>query len=391
MPIPKIFKITLFAFGFRAFFLLAGMAALFLLVLWTRLYGGDLSINNYYPAFAWHAHEMLLGYSVAVIAGFLLTAVRNWTGKPTPSGGKLAILCLLWILGRLLPFFSGVLSDSLIALVDMAFLPVLAWQISLPIMRAKNYKSLIFVGLLLMMTLGNGLIHAEILGFQESMEKLGVKIIVMAIILMILVIAGRVFPFFTERGLPDATPQRKPVIDLLSIGSAMLVFILDIFEVTGWVLALAALVAVTTSLLRISGWYVNRIWSVSLLWILYLGYGWIITGFFLMALSAYAMVLPSLALHAFTVGGVGVITLGMMARASLVYTGRVLKASRTMVVGFLLINLAASVRILMPIAFPAEYAHAVNLSAVLWLASFTIFLFVNVPILTRPRKDGRPG
>ena len=112
----------------------------------------------------WHAHEMLLGYSVAVIAGFLLTAVKNWTGKPTLTGDKLAGLALLWLYGRILPFYAGLLPDVLIAVIDFAFLPVLAYQISKPIMQARHFKSLIFIGLLLLLTLGNGLIHAEILG-----------------------------------------------------------------------------------------------------------------------------------------------------------------------------------------------------------------------------------
>ncbi len=164
MKTQKIFDTPLFNLGFRAFFALAGLSALLLILLWNAIFKGSLSLSNYFAPNEWHAHEMLLGYSSAVIAGFLLTAVRNWTGQPTVSGDKLAGLCLLWLYGRLIPFYSGLLPDGLIALVDFAFLPALAYQISKPIMVAKHYRSLVFVGILLLLTLGNGLIHADKLG-----------------------------------------------------------------------------------------------------------------------------------------------------------------------------------------------------------------------------------
>ena len=289
MNTQKIFDTPLFGLGFRVFFALAGLSALILIVLWNAIFKGTLTVDNYFANNYWHAHEMLLGYSVAVIAGFLLTAVKNWTGKPTLTGDKLAGLALLWLYGRILPFYAGLLPDVLIAVIDFAFLPILAYQISKPIMQARHFKSLVFIGLLLLLTLGNGLIHGEILGLCQNTAWTGIQLVVATIIILILILAGRVFPFFTERGLSGTLIIRNPLLDALSIGSAVVVFALQLWAISGTFLALTAIFAVIVNSARLSGWYVQRIWYVPLLWILYAGYGWIILGFILTALSAYAL------------------------------------------------------------------------------------------------------
>ena len=391
MNTHKIFDTPLLGLGFRVFFALAGLSALVLIVLWNAIFKGTLTADNYFANNYWHAHEMLLGYSVAVIAGFLLTAVKNWTGKPTLTGDKLAGLALLWLYGRILPFYAGLLPDAFIALIDFAFLPVLAYQTSKPIMQAKHFKSLIFIGLLLLLTLGNGLIHAEILGLCQNTAWTGIQLVVATIIILILTLAGRVFPFFTERGLHGALIIKNPLLDALSIVSAVAVFALQLSAVSGTLLALTATFAVIVNTARLSGWYVQRIWYVPLLWILYTGYGWIILGFILTALSAYAWVLPSLALHAFTLGGIGVLTLGMMARVSLGHTGRALRLSNAMAIGFVLINLAALLRVLLPLALPNWYNLIIYGSTLAWLTAFSSFMFVYAPILTSARIDGEEG
>ena len=391
MNTHKIFDTPLLGLGFRVFFALAGLSALVLIVLWNAVFNGTLTADNYFANNYWHAHEMLLGYSVAVIAGFLLTAVKNWTGKPTLTGDKLAGLALLWLYGRILPFYAGLLPDVFIALIDFAFLPVLAYQTSKPIMQAKHFKSLIFIGLLLLLTLGNGLIHAEILGLCQNTAWTGIQLVVATIIILILTLAGRVFPFFTERGLHGALIIKNPLLDALSIVSAVAVFALQLSAVSGTLLALTATFAVIVNTARLSGWYVQRIWYVPLLWILYTGYGWIILGFILTALSAYAWVLPSLALHAFTLGGIGVLTLGMMARVSLGHTGRALRLSNAMAIGFVLINLAALLRVLLPLALPNWYNLIIYGSTLSWLTAFSLFMFVYAPILTSARIDGQEG
>ncbi|MCK5121787.1 MAG: NnrS family protein, partial [Methylococcales bacterium] len=267
----QILDYPIFALGFRAFFALAGLFALVLIALWTSVFDGSLVTDNYYPNTYWHAHEMLLGYSVAVIAGFLLTAVKNWTGVQTLQDGKLAGLCLLWVYGRIVPFYSELLPDPLIALIDVSFLPTLAYFVAKPILKSGNIKNLFFVGLLLLIALGNALIHAEILGAGEGTAWLGLNIVIAIIIMLILIIAGRVFPFFTERGLKGVMAIRNPALDAAAIASSALVFLLMMFNVNGLVLSLTAIVSVVTNVIRVAGWYDRRVWYVPLLWVLYMG------------------------------------------------------------------------------------------------------------------------
>ena len=381
----------MFALGFRAFFALAGLFALILIALWSSIFKGSIVIDNYYPNTYWHAHEMLLGYSIAVISGFLLTAVKNWTGVQTVQGAKLAGLCLLWVYGRIVPFYSELLPDTLIALVDFSFIPALAYFVAKPILKAGNLRNLFFIGLLMLIALGNALIHFEILGLTENTAWQGLELVVAIIIMMILVIAGRVFPFFTERGLKGAMAIRNPMLDIAAIATSALVFILLIFNVSGLFLTLSAVSAVAANFLRVSGWYVPRIWYVPLLWVLYMGYAWIMAGFVFVALSSVSIVPPSLAIHAFTVGGIGVLTLGMMARVSLGHTGRAMKASNTIAIAFALINLAALFRVLMPALLPDWYGSFLVISTYCWLAAFSLFVVIYTPILSTARTDGQPG
>lgn len=391
MKTQKIFDYPLFALGFRPFFALAGLSALILILLWNAIFKGTWVTENYYSPTYWHAHEMLLGYSVAVIAGFLLTAVKNWTGKPTLSGDQLAGLSFLWLYGRIVPFYASLLPDILIALIDLSFLPLLAYHIAKPILETQQYRNLVFTGLLLFLAYGNGLIHSEMLGFNAHTAWTGFLLVVGTIVVLILVIAGRVFPFFTERGLPGTLAIRNPQFDAWSIASAVLVFGLLLFDVSGTLLALPALFAVVINIARVAGWYVPRIWYVPLLWVLYAGYGWIILGFALTALSAYSLIHSSLAMHAFTLGGIGILTLGMMSRVALGHTGRALRASNAIAIGFVLINIAAFFRILLPIAIPAWYETFIYCSTLAWLAAFSLFIFVYAPILASPRVDGKEG
>jgi uncharacterized protein involved in response to NO len=156
-------------------------------------------------------------------------------------------------------------------------------------------------------------------------------------------------------------------------------------------LAIAAVIAALVNVARASGWFVQKIWYVPLLWVLYTGYGWIILGFILTTLSAYSLVNPSLALHAFTLGGIGVLTLGMMSRVSLGHTGRALRASNAIAIAFVFINLAAIFRVLLPIAIPVWYNGLIYLSMLSWLLAFALFIFVYAPVLTSPRVDGQAG
>jgi uncharacterized protein involved in response to NO len=177
----------------------------------------------------------------------------------------------------------------------------------------------------------------------------------------------------------------------LAIATAALVFALQMGGATGYTLAFAAVAATLVNGFRLATWYVPRIWYVPLLWVLFVGYAWLIVGFVLTALVAFTVVLPSLAMHAFTLGGIGVLTLGMMARVALGHTGRAMKASNTIAIAFVLINLAAVVRVLLPMTWQESYKIFVYGAGLSWLAAFALFVFVYLPILTSPRIDQQEG
>ena len=381
------FNAPLFTLGFRIFFLLASLSALVLLIVWQQFTQGTLTNTTYFANTYWHAHEMLLGYSVAVIAGFLLTAASHWTGKITLQGEGLVGLSLLWLYGRILPFYAGLLPNELIALVDFAFLPALTLVVSKALIQAKNDRNLAFVGLLGLLILANACIHAQMLGFSGTSAAMGVNIALATLVLLILVIAGRVFPFFIERGLKGVIIPRSLMLDYLAIGSAFTLFVLQCAIDTGVLLGLVALMAAALNAWRLARWSVYRIRFIPLLWILYLGYSWLILGFFLTALAAWNWVLPSLALHAFTLGGIGTLTLGMMARVSLGHTGHALKASPPVVIAFVLMNLAALFRVVMPLTLNTQQSTLFYLATLAWLGAFALFVTVYTPLLIKKRVE----
>ncbi|MGH7930372.1 MAG: NnrS family protein, partial [Candidatus Binatia bacterium] len=382
---------VIFALGFRPFFLVAAIFGVVLMAQWVITFVENREFANYYGAIGWHSHEMIFGYTVAVIAGFLLTAVRNWTDIQTAAGVPLAGLTALWFAARLLPFLPGAFPPWLIAAVDIAFLPALAAALAIPLLRSGQRRNLIFLILLGALTLANFLIHIELMGYIPNTARTGTFLGLNLIVLLIVIMGGRVIPFFTERALSDVTAKRWPVIEWLSPASALSFLIAELLLPNSMIAGgLAALAAVCNGI-RVIGWYTNRFWSVPLLWVLHLGYAWIVVGFCLKALAPMGLMPPQFALHAFTVGGIGVLTLGMMARVSLGHTGRPLKVSTPVALAFVLINLAAVLRGILPIAFPQWLAQLVALSGSLWVAAFAIFLVIYAPILTQPRIDGRPG
>lgn len=381
------FNAPLFTLGFRLFFLLASLSALVLLIIWQQFTQGSLTNTTYFANTYWHAHEMLLGYSVAVIAGFMLTAVSHWTGKITLQGEGLVGLSLLWLYGRILPFYAGLLPKELIALVDFTFLPALTFVVGKALIQAKDYRHLAFVGLLGWLMLANACIHAQMLGFSSTSATMGINIALATIVLMIVCIAGRIFPFFIERGLKGVIIPRSPMLDYLVIGSTMVLFSLQCATESGVLLGVVALITAGLNAWRLARWSLYRISFVPLLWILYLGYSWMILGFTLTALSAWHWIAPSLAVHAFTLGGIGTLTLGMMARLSLGHTGHSLKASQPIVIAFVLINLAALFRVVMPLTLSAQQNVLFYLATLAWLGAFTLFVVVYSPILINKRVD----
>ncbi len=379
---------ALFALGFRPFFLLAVAAAVLLIPVWSAAFASALPIAPYYGGIAWHTHEMLFGYTLAVIAGFLLTAVRNWTAVDTPSGRPLMLLAGLWLAGRIVSLTE--LPGPLIAAVDLAFLPALAVAIGIPLLRAGQRHNYIFLGLLALLTAANLLLHLSALGWADTWRA-GIELALGTIVLLIVVVGGRVVPFFIERGLPGTKPRQWRSLEQWALATVIgWLAARLLFPGTAAHIALAG-AAASVHTVRVGGWLVRGIGSNPLLWVLVCGFAWLAAGFLLDAAAAAELLPISLATHAFTVGTIGVLTLGMMARVALGHTGRPMRSARSIGFAFLAINLAALARVIAPALSPSFTLGWLHLSALLWVAAFLPFLIVYAPILIRPRIDGRPG
>jgi uncharacterized protein involved in response to NO len=355
-------------------YLLAGAYAALGVPIWALQYAGLLPGAD----MLWHAHEMLFGYAFAVIAGFLLTAVRNWTGLPTPTGMALAGIAALWLAARLLAPFSLPAAAAAGALFALA----LAWGIGRPLVASGNRRNLFLVVLVLVMGAGGAA--------MQAWPKLGISIGLDVVLLVMAVIAGRVLPMFTNNAVPGAGARRDPRLEIAAIGSLPLLFALEaagLVSAAAW----AALAAAALHGLRLALWAPHRSLQKPILWILHLSYGWIVAHLALRGLAGFDLIVPMLANHALTVGAIGGLTLGMMTRTARGHTGRPLEAGRVEVAAYVLVQAAAVARVVVPLALPASYPVAILASALLWCAAFTLFVAAFLPILTQPRADGMPG
>jgi len=385
-PAAKAGGFALFERGFRPFFLGAAVMAVAWMGLWVLVLRG-LSLASHYGPYHWHAHEMIFGYTTAVIAGFLLTAVENWTDRPTARGPALAALFALWAAARLLAFLPGIVPAWGIALVDLAFLPALAVVLAVPLVRSGQARNLVFVLLLGLLAAADAMVQAEVLGLAGGSMRKGTVLGLGVVLIAIVIIGGRVFPMFTAR-IPGVRPRTRPVVEAFALGSLVLfVLAVQARPQSHFAGASAALAAVSHGV-RLAGWHDPKVWRVPLVWVLHLGYAWLVAGFALWAVAVLAHIPHTLALHAFTTGGIGVLTMGMMARVALGHTDRPLEPPRPVVAAFVLMNLAAVLRVLAPLASPAWYTQAVFTAAALWIMAFVLFLAVYTQILVGPNARG---
>ncbi len=382
-------RYTPFALGFRPFFLCAGLAGVLLLAVWLCFLLGHMPANAYYGPIGWHSHEMLFGFTAAIIAGFLLTAVRNWTGIDTITGKPLAALAGLWLAGRILPFLP--VPGALIAVVDLAFLPMLALALRHPLMEAESKSNRVFLVALALAACANLLVHLQALGLTSGSALIGTGLMHYLILWLLVIITGRIMPFFTRTGVPGVAPVSRDDIERLALALLFALMVADLLAPASWVTGLLAAALTVVHILRVKGWYDHKVWTSPILWVLYTAYFWLIASFALQALSAPGWIAPNLATHAFTYGTIGIFTLGMMSRVALGHTGRMLETARPINIAFLLLNAGAVVRVLMPIVAPGQYSAWLYLSGGLWLAAFAIFCAIYLPILVSPRVDNRPG
>jgi uncharacterized protein involved in response to NO len=380
--------------GFRLFFLAAALFAIISMALWMASYDFSESLTlSVVPPNIWHAHEMIFGYTMAVVAGFLLTAIKNWTGLEVLRGRALAFLFLLWLLARILPLTGGLVSIQVIALFDLAFLLMLTVVCLRPVIKVRQYKQIGIISKLFLLMLCNVMFYLGISGVLAEGVQWGLYSALYMIIALILVMMRRVMPMFIRNGIDgDIAIKNRAWLDNASLVLLLCLWVSDVF--TGYI-TFTAIVAALLALLhavRLSGWYTNKIWRKPLVWILVVAYMFIILGFILKTLSITSGVSPFLSLHAFTVGGIGLLTIGMMSRVSLGHTGRDVFQPPSLVFWcFLLLLLAAVTRVAMPMLDMGLYIYWIAISQLLWMLAFALFVFIFAPMLLSARVDGRDG
>jgi uncharacterized protein involved in response to NO len=379
---------ALWQLGFRPFYLLASTFAAASIALWGAQMAGWLGTTPYLPGAVWHAHEMLFGFTLAVVAGFLFTAVRNWTGQPTPTGLVLASIAAIWVAARVLVLTPWPLAAGI---ANVAFPLAVAAGIGVPILRSGNRRNLFFVGLMLLMALAAALVHLGQAGAIALGAGIGLDAALGIVLFVMTVMAGRVVPMFTANAVPGSKPGRHPAIERLPLGSTLALVAADVAQLPALLLMVLLAVCCAAHLARLWLWQPWTTLRVPLVWVLHAAYLWIPVHLAL-RLSAEAGLVPaSLAIHALTVGAIGGLTIGMMTRTARGHTARPLAADRWDVVAYLLVLAAALVRVVAPIAAPAGYLEGIVASAALWSAGFGVYAVRYWPVLTRPRLDGKPG
>jgi uncharacterized protein involved in response to NO len=378
---------ALWQLGFRPFYLLASSFAALSILLWALQYAGW-TPHAYLAGPLWHAHEMLFGYTLAVVVGFLFTAGYNWTGRPTPTGRTLAALAALWLAGRVLvltPFGWAA------ALVNVAFPLAAAVGLAIPFFAAGNRRNYFFLALLVLLGAATFAFHLTQLQVADLPGWLGIQIALDVILFVMAVMGGRVIPMFTNNGVPGTNARRDPRLEKLALGSVLVLLAVDLLQLRGAVLIVVLAVAACAHLARLALWQPWRTLRTPLVWILHAAYAWIGVHLALRALAEPGWLASSIATHALTVGAIGGLTIGMMTRTARGHTARPLRADRFDVACYALILAAALVRVVVPLVAPGGQVPAVLAAALFWSGGYGLYAVRYWPVLTRARLDGRPG
>ncbi|WP_417438656.1 NnrS family protein [Idiomarina sp.] len=382
--------------AFRPLFLLgAGFSAIAML-LWGLALSGKLSLPVYGNIMFWHSHEMIFGFVTAIVLGFLLTAVQNWTGLRAPHGNTLLILTVLWAAARLMLLLGCKLPWWLVAGVDVSLLPVAALLFGRMVLKVNQTRNLFFVPILLLLTVCNLLMHYGLHFGHYHIQVLGAYNAVFLVTLLMAIIGGRVLPMFTANG--TQTPKVTPVVwlDRIALGSLWLIFAVHFLNLhtllpNQIMVVLFGVSAVATGI-RVARWKIWITWRVPLLWSLHLAYWFIPVGLALFALRYAGFDLTqSLALHALTAGAMGNMILSMIARVSLGHSGRPLQPKLIMTGAFLLVLIAALTRVFLMWLAPDLASQWLMFSAIAWTMAYGIYVVVYFKVLTTPRADGNPG
>lgn len=383
---------VLFSYGFRPFFLAAGIWAVAAMALWIGALAAGWEIGGSYGGAYWHAHEMLFGYGSAALAGFLLTAVPNWTGRLPVSGLPLVILFAAWCAGRLAMLAPDGLGLLASLAIESAFLPLLLAICAREIIAGRKWKDVKILAGLAALALANIGFHTLIatggdVGFAN-------RLAVGAYVMLVSIMGGRVVPSFTRNWLAKRHIDRLPApydrfdtIVLLTGLAALLLWVTT--PETLWT-GLACGLAAVLHLMRLWRWCGWQSWDEKLVLILHFGYGFVPLGFALIALAQLGWFEPVAALHVFTVGAIGVMTLAMMTRATRGHTGQPLAASRLTSISYLALLTAAVLRPMTSL-WPAMHLELLTLSGVCWMLAFSLYVIEYGPLLWGQRRERPVG
>jgi len=380
---------VLLSYGFRPFFLLGSIWAGIEVLAWLPIFYGDLSVATAFSPRDWHVHELLFGYLPAIIAGFLLTAIPNWTGRLPLQGAPLAVLVLTWLAGRYVVTFSANIGWIGATAVDCAFLVLMAAAVVREIVAGRNWRNLKVVAMLGLLAAGNLGFHLEahFEGIALYSTRLGIAVVLM----LIMVIGGRIIPSFTRNWLMRQKPGRLPTpfgrFDFACLalsGASLAVWIIVPQEA---LVGVALIAAAAANVVRLCRWAGDRTLSDRLVLVLHIGYAFVPLGFLLCGLATFDTIASSAGIHAWTAGAMGIMTLAVMSRASLGHTGRALVASPALQAVYAAVLTAALTRICA--VLHSEWSEALlYLAAFAWAAAFLGFAYLYAPVLclTRPAK-----
>jgi len=388
-PVPRLRAYAgpaLLSYGFRPFFLFGAIYAGLTVLAWLPMFYGELEVASAFAPIDWHVHEMLYGYLPAIVAGFLLTAIPNWTGRLPIQGMPLLVLFAVWLAGRVCVTLSAQIG-WLAAVIDCGFLVLLVAACAREVIIGKNWRNLRVIGIIVLMLAGNIAFHAE--AHVRGQAEYGTRVGIAAIVLLLALIGGRIIPSFTRNWLVRENAGRLPepfsYFDGAAIAVSAVALALWIAQPSGWLSAATLLVAAVLNVVRLARWAGDRTTRDRLVLILHVGYGFVPLGFLLAGLGALDMIVASAAIHAWMVGAAGTLTLAVMTRASLGHTGNALAASPATQTIYLAVVIAALARICSSLE-PAWSDWTLHVAAYAWAVAFLGFAAAYGPLLLRARR-----
>lgn len=382
---------AILSFGFRPFFFFGALWAALAMALWIAMLTGILNLPTHFDPVSWHAHEFLFGYLGAIIAGFLLTAVPNWTGRLPVVGWLLGGLVLIWATGRLAISISALMPQEVAIALDLAFPTLFSLLILREIVVGKNWRNLIVFALLVVFTLANGLFHWAAINGESPAQTAGMRLGIAAAILLISVIGGRIVPSFTRNWLVKTNHKARPTPPMQRFDKITL--LITAAGLLGWVIwpsepitAIGLIITGALQFIRLWRWKGFETGTEPLVWVLHLGYAFIPIGALCVGAS---ILLPDLiglaaAQHVWMAGAIGLMTLAVMTRATLGHTGRDLRAGVGTTALYLALVGAVVIRLLAGV-WPQSAMSFYTLSALLWISAFVGFATLYGPLLLRRR------